>query len=386
MIQKYIVIASIILGLIISGIAQTKAPIKIETSLTGDFIKNLMGGISTTNTYIGMEEFALTFDTENLGLWKGGTLFLHGLNTHGALPSSEIVGDLQVTSNIESGNYTGFYQYYYQQSIGNYSFLFGQHDLNSEFVGTEYGGTFINSSFGISPSISLNVPVSIYPLAAPSFIFKYEIPNKINYKLGIYDGDPGNPENNRYNLQPNINLTEGALIISEIEFFRLVNSLPENYKIGAYYHTNNFMDYNDTNIVRKGNYGAYFVSDLVLWSGFNHPDSYLGLFIQAGIAPKNINQINYYLGAGVHLNGILPNRFNDAFGIAFAYANMSTPYKNLIENTDVGEMAVEFTYKMLILDHYSIQPNLQYIINPGANTLLKNALVACMRFNIYLEN
>ena len=47
----------------------------LETSVTGDFLKNLHGD----------------------------------LNTHGLMPSMEIVGDLQVSSNIESGNYTGLY-------------------------------------------------------------------------------------------------------------------------------------------------------------------------------------------------------------------------------------------------------------------------------------
>jgi porin len=65
---------------------------------------------------------------------------------------------------------------------------------------------------------------------------------------------------------------------------------------------------------------------------------------------------------------------------------MSPAFKNLQTNIDVGEMAIELTYKLHLFEYYSIQPNLQYIINPGANTSLNNALVASVRFNIYLEN
>lgn len=356
----------------------------LETSVTGDFIKNMKGGINTDFTYIGMEDLAISLDFEAMGLWNGGSLFFHGLNAHGRSPSYEIVGDMQVTSNIDAGDYTGFYQYYLQQNFGRSSIILGQHDLNSEFVGSEYGGTFINSSFGIAPSISLNIPVSIYPLAALAFIYKYENPNRVCYKFGVYDGDPGDPESNRYNLQPNISSSEGLLAISEIEFYRFINNLPENIKIGGYYHTSEFTDYNDTLITQKGNYGGYVVSDLVLWSGFNHPDSYLGAFVQGGIAPSNINQVNYYLGGGIHLNGMLPQRFNDAFGLAFAYANISNAYRqndNTIEN---GETALEFTYKIHVFEHYSIQPNLQYVINPGADRTIDDALVATIRFNISL--
>jgi len=55
--------------------------------------------------------------------------------------------------------------------------------------------------------------------------------------------------------------------------------------------------------------GRYFVTDKVLWSGFNHAHTYLTSFLQGGIAPSKINQVNYYVGGGLHLNGMLPNRF-----------------------------------------------------------------------------
>jgi porin len=357
---------------------------ELETSVTGDFINNLMGGVNRGFTYLGMEELALTFDLEKLGLWSGAEVFLHGLNTHGQSPSQDYVGDLQVSSNIESGDYVGLYEYYLKQQSGNFEFILGQHDLNSEFAGTEYGGTFINSSFGITPTMSLNVPVSIYPIASLAFITKYSFSHNQLLKIGIYDGDPGDPESNRYNLQPNIGLDEGFLFISEYERFLYKNSLPERYKIGAYYHTNRFTNYKDTLTSMTGNYGIYAVSDFVLWSGFNHPYTYLGLFVQGGYAPEHINQADYYLGAGIHLNGILPLRYQDAFGLAFAYVNMSQPYRRLNNAILSGEMALEMTYKISVFDHYTIQPNLQYIIQPGANPDLNNALVASLRFNIFL--
>jgi porin len=359
---------------------------KLKVAFTGDFLKNMHGGINKDFTYIGMEEIGLTFDLESANIWKGGSLFLHGLNTHGRTPSSEIVGDIQVSSNIEAGDYTGLYEYYLNQSFDNLSFIVGQHDLNSEFAGDEYGGTFINSSFGISPSISLNIPVSIYPLASLAFRTKYEKENHFAAKLGIYDGDPGDPGSNRYALQPNISLDEGFLFIGEFERFHFVNDLIESFRIGGYYHTNSFRDYTDTSKSILGNYGVYVVSDMVPWSGFNHPCSYIGLFFQGGLAPANINQVNYYIGGGLHFNGMLPQRFDDALGVAFAYANLSQPFQRLDLLRLQGELALEFTYKIHVFEHYYIQPNLQYIINPGANSNLKNALVALIRFNICLEN
>ncbi|MEZ5070455.1 MAG: carbohydrate porin [Bacteroidales bacterium] len=377
------------LGLVLSPLSGQSGGEKwlgLETSVTGDFIKNLSGGLERGFAYIGMEELGLTLDLEAAGWWKGGEVFLHGLNSHGGLPSQDFIGDMQVASNIESGDYTGFYQYYLRQHLGRFSLLLGQHDLNSEFVGTEYGGTFINSSFGISPSIALNVPVSIYPMAALAFIATYEARNNTVLKLGVYDGDPGDPESNRYNLQPNIRREEGALIIGELEHTHRVNDLPESFRIGGYYHTNRFTDYRDTLQQAPGNYGMFGVTDLVLWSGFNHPHTYLGTFVQAGVAPASINQVDFYLGGGFHLNGVLPERYHDALGIGFAYAHMGNPYRALFPGLTAGELVLELTYKILVFDRYSIQPNLQYIRNPSARSDLGHALVSLIRFNVALEN
>ncbi len=73
-------------------------------------------------------------------------------------------------------------------------------------------------------------------------------------------------------------------------------------------------------------------------------------------------------------------------GVAFAYANISPDYLHLFPESLKGELALEFTYKFSVFEYYTIQPNLQYIINPGVNAAFSNALVALIRFNISLSN
>ena len=88
-------------------------------SYKGDFVSNLNGGIKTGSTYLGLADLFLELNTENAGLWKGGTFMLHGANTHGGEPSANLIGDLQVVSNIEAGNHTFLYELWYSQTFGN---------------------------------------------------------------------------------------------------------------------------------------------------------------------------------------------------------------------------------------------------------------------------
>lgn len=384
--MRSFILTSILILFFIQADGQEKEKwFSFETSVTGDFYKTLLGGISNEYVYLGMEDAGLSFDLEKAGLWKGAEVYIHILNTHGRLPSGELTGDIQVVSNIESGDYSGVYQYYFSQNIRNWIFLAGQHDLNSEFVGTEYGGTFINSSFGISPTLSLNVPVSIYPMAALAFVAKYNFNQVNNIKVGVYDGNPGDPESNRYNLQPNISKEEGALIIGEFERSTTFNDQPDKVKLGAYYHTNKFQSYDDTTTISAGNYGLYATIDFVLWSSFVKTDRYVGLFAQAGIAPGKINQISHYIGGGIHIDGLLKTKIPDSMGLAFAYANISNPFRAINPQLVYGELVVELTYKLRFLENYCIQPNLQYVMNPGASNIYDNALVALLRLNITLD-
>ena len=111
-----------------------KDAFEFNFNLTGDFTNNLSGGISQGYTYVGVEQATLNFNIETAGLWKGGNLFIHGLNTHGNGPTKSHVGDLMYLSNIEAGDYTGLYEFYYSQKIDKIFFLIGQHDLNTEFA------------------------------------------------------------------------------------------------------------------------------------------------------------------------------------------------------------------------------------------------------------
>jgi porin len=352
----------------------------LHTSVTGDHITNVLGGIDQSSSYIGMENLSLEISFNKESLFRGTHFFLHGLNTHGNTPSGTIVGDWQAFSNIEAGDYTGFYEYYITQELGNFTILFGQHDLNSSFVGTGLGGLFINSSYGICPSISLNVPVSIFPVAAPCLYMDYKLKNKFMIKAAVYDGDPGDFESNRYNLQWSIRNEEGYLAIAEFETCDL--STNNCFKLGGFYHTGSFEDYSDAGQRHKGNCGLYAIYESGFKSRSLEDDS--GWFIQLGASLPKYNLASHYLGAGIHIDGVIPKRPKDMLGLAVAHMGLSSHYRDLNPGLDKSETSIELTYQASFLDHYLVQPNIQYILNPGTNPVLDNALVISMRFNISL--
>ncbi|NOR65392.1 MAG: hypothetical protein GQ468_05180 [Candidatus Scalindua sp.] len=360
---------------------------------TADFVTNHSGGLKTNSdvdtsiSYLSNTDLIVELDTEKAGLWNGGTFHAHFFNHHGAEPSLNKIGDLQIADNFETNKVTKVYEIWYEHSFDLYgtdlSFLIGLHDLNDEFNISEYGLLFINSSFGFNNEISNNIPVSNFPVAAPGIRVKWEPTEKLYFMAEISDGDPGRNEDG-FNLK---------LSSSKVNFFELgyhfgdqeeSRTMPGTYKLGGWYHSGKFDDVRDTDEnddPRKhdDNYGIYFIADQMLIPGEGKRG--LGAFFQIGGVPDDRNEVDFYVGGGLRYQGIIPSREDDILGLAVAHASISEDLRD-VEKRDSHETAVELTYRARIFPRFAIQPGVQTIFNPGADSSLDNAWVSIVRFEI----
>ncbi len=369
----------------------------LELVFTGDLVTNHSGGlkskagsdVDTSISYLSNIDLMAKLETEKAGLWKGGTFFAHFFNHHGAKPSKHHIGDLQIADNIESEDVTKMYELWYEHTFDlngtDLSVLIGQHDLNSEFNITKYGFLFFQSSFGFNNEISNNIPVSNFPVAALGFRIKWEPTESLYLMAEISDGDPGKNDNG---LHWTLNSKEGFVSFYEIgyHFGNLEESrtMPGRYKFGWWYHTAEFDDVRDTDpndnpLQHPDNYGIYFTAEQMLFPGRGKKG--LGAFFQVGRVPDDRNQVDFYIGGGIHYRGLIPSREDDTFGLAVAHASISEELRD-VEEIDSHETSIEGTYRAKIFPWLDIQPGLQFIFNPGADPSLDNAVVSTFRVHI----
>lgn len=350
-----------------------------EASYVSEVVSNFSGGIQKETNYLGMIDLMLSFDTKKAGLWNGGLMYVQLENTHGGTPSGTAIGDLQVASNIENGHYTYLYQLWYNHEFENLSFLVGFHDLNSEFLASDFAGEYMNSSFGIMPSVSGNVPVSIFPKTTLAGILRYKISEELNLMAGIYDGDPMCLDTDPYFKNFSINKNEGFFSIYELSTSTLkTEGYDGTLKIGGYYHSATCTAINDTTKLFDGNYGFYAIIDQMILP-FDENDTHgLGMFASFGWAPANRNFVNYSWSLGINYMTPFKKRLNDILGIGLASVNVNLEQPDLSINKGT-ETAIECMYKFHINDNIQIQPEIQYIINPGASSNLKNATAGLVR-------
>jgi porin len=361
--------------------------IELEAVVTSDFLFNAHGGLERDGSILGNFDLTLALDTQRAGGWRGGTFFVYALgNWNSGELISDLVGDLQVTSNIQASAAVRLYEAWYEHRFADdrLSLLVGLHDFNSEFDAVEYGAMFINSSFGISADIAQTAP-SIFPTTALAVRVRAE-PGEDSYLLAaVYDGKPGDPYDSS---RTTVKLTKSDGVFAALET-GLAHGEPgrrDYYKlgVGGWFQTAEVSNFDGE--MRDRNFGVYLIGEKTLYTEADSAQG-LGAFVQFGYADENRNQLAYYWGAGLRYVGLIPGRERDEVGVAVASAWNGSEFVRFSEDVQMTpvehtETVIEAAYRAEIATGLIVQPDLQYVINPSMDPEIDNALQVGLRLEI----
>jgi porin len=275
-------VSAIMLGFIsIAAVYAQEVKDPINLSINQDVAVNFTGGIQAGVAHTGLINLNYQMNTDQMNLWENGTFRLHVQHTYGQKPSQNLVGDIQVFSNIEHGSYTYLFQFWYKHQVGDFSLLPGKHDLNESFFTSDPGGAFINSSFGIMPLAPLNVPVSIFPNTTLGMVGCYEMNKKLTFQGGLYNGKPGEITHSNFGTDLNLNKRNGLFYIGELH---LDNPFEKAgiYKFGSYHHSGVFQSPLNARYGQRGRSAIYFIADQMIYSEKSDNGEGLATLLQVG--------------------------------------------------------------------------------------------------------
>lgn len=340
----------------------------------GDSVSTIRGTKENKSVYLGNIDIALSIDLEKLLGAKGLSLFLYGLGNHGDHPS-QFMGDSFGASNIEAPNTFKAYEVYLRQAIDeHFSILIGLRDLNADFYSNESAKSFLNSAFGISPSLSktgVNGP-SIFPVTAPAISFNFTSPSSFYFQTAAFNAQAGNKEDPKGTFVPS-SLTKGLLNISEMGFSGEGKNGNFKYGLGAWSYSKKF-DSIDTELAPNENNGWY----LILDEGLTKQAS---LFLKFGTASQGVNQFSSAIEVGASYKGPIGSRPDDRIAIGYAQANASNDYFRINESLR-AESVTEIAYTIETGTGIKITPDYQYIRNPGLVMDSKPIELGSIRFEI----
>lgn len=353
--------------------AAVENPYAFEFAYTLDVMSVRQGGLRQGTALLDNLDLKLTVDTDKVWGLKKGTAFLYVLGNAGEDVNARYIGSSQGVDNIEAENTIKVFEAWYEHAYSQSTLRVGLYNLNSEFDSITTAGLCINPSHGIGPDYSQsgqNGP-SIFPTASFAIRFASKSADHTYWQAVILDGVPGDPNNpNGTHLQ--FNRGDGALLALQGGSRSEEGSPLRHWAVGAWYYTEASTQNAAGNTIQpKSNKGVYALVD----HGINEG---LAVYGRIGFADASINQFASYLGAGIVWTGIA-GRAEDQIGFAVSVANNSADYISATGNED-REIIFELTYRNQINTWFAVQPDLQYIVNPGTDPALQDALLVGARF------
>jgi porin len=152
-------------------------------------------------------------------------------------------------------------------------------------------------------------------------------------------------------------------------------------KLGIWNNTGEFTSV-VTSETEDNNTGGYLIIDKQLTQEEDSRQG-LGVFLQFGANDSDVNEIDMYIGGGLNYRGLISGRDDDEAGIAVAHARINDDVVSAGGRDDF-ETTIEVTYSLQLNDIIRIQPDLQYIMNPGTAEGVENAFVVGVRVEISL--
>jgi len=342
-----------------------KLGLSFEIVYLQDIFWNTHGGIQTRDSgeYPRLIGLYLELDTAGAGLWKNGTFFL-GLEHHaGRSPSGRSAGDWQALDNIDADRLNQVSEFWYRHTFFDEKFWIklGKMEANADFSCIETGLEFINSSAGLIPTL----PIPSYPDQDWGVVIGGDPAPWFGCRLGMYQGDMDGGRSVGHTLD---NL-RGPLLIVEPSFKYMLGGLPGSFNIGAWWNGIDFEAYHkhESNREHHGrSCGGYAFWQQMLWKE-NPADENcgqgIGFFAQYGWAPKDRFEVEDYVGGGLRWQGAIPARDDDVMGLGVfnVYFSDRAGFK------EHSETAMEFFYRAQLFGWLALQPDLQYIANPGGD-------------------
>jgi porin len=363
-----------------------------------DLAGNPVGGKSQGFTEADNLGLDLLFDLHKLIGLEGGSFLVSISQRSGSSLSAERVGNVFTIQQVYGGQTFHLINLAYKQKFldDRVETSIGRIGAGDDFLVSAYNYLFMQNGFCGNPvGIFFNSPgMSAYPNATWGARLKVKPTQRTYLMGGIYNGDPSIRDIDHNGADMSMN--GPVFVIGEAGY--QLNGLPGdshrlgNYKIGFWYDNSEFTDYNSVGFAqpagtKRGNWGLYTLFDQVLFP-FGEPGSNrgFGIFGSFLVSPdESVSQMPYFFTAGVASRGIFESRPIDVAGFGIVYGSFSSDLSNAQQREQqldpaVGvqdyETVLEWTYRFnLRKGALFIQPDIQYVINPGGAGQVNDALV-----------
>jgi len=375
-----------------------------EITFVTDALGNPKGGLQQDFTATNNLGVDLLFDFQKLFGIPGGLFEFSFSERFGSSLTQDDVGNVFSVQQIFPGTYKIVDLAYRQRLFGDrLEVRLGRIAAGDDFMVSAYSCVFVQNGFCGNPvGVFFNAPgMTAYPNATWGAVVKVK-PTERSYVMGgVYNGDPSVRDDSHHGAE--FSIRGPVFAIGEVGY--RINGLPGdqglpgNYKAGFWYDHSQYTDFTtvgpgQTPASSRGNWGIYGQFDQVLVRfGGNGSIRGLGITASVLVSPdQSVSQMPFFGNAAVVVRGLLPPRPRDVLGFGVVYGHFSTDLQDSQRRqqqvdpalgVQEHEIALELNWKFLLLEGaIFVQPDLQYILQPGGTGQIPDAFVAGLQAGV----
>lgn len=383
--MKQVFAPALALGLMTGlGVAHAEEADAIDWGFVykGDVAGVVSGARSRAGRYLDNVELSADISLERLVGWNGAQIYAHGLSNSGGAPN-DLAETLQGVDNIEVERPRAkLYQLWFAQEFaaGRGSVLAGLYDLNSEFYVTETAGDLIAPAFGIGSELAATGPngPSIFPSTALSLRVRWALSETQQVQFAIVNasaGVLGDPDG------IDTEFDHGALLIGEWS-----HATNATLRFGYWRYSDDQDDTRDLDglgaPLQRTAQGVYASVEGPLVGERVHG------FVRVGVSDGDTTDFVGGWQAGVRVAPAFASRPDSvlAFGAnqGLVSSNFRANARDAGDDPANAESAIELTYSDRIAANVTLQPDLQWIRDPGADRARDDVVVAALRVIVEL--
>jgi porin len=390
--------------------------VSINANYLSNIAGNPVGGKSAGFTYCDNIGFELALDLEKLIGWRGGTFTVSGLNRDGSSLSEKNIGNQFTVQQVFGGSAVMFYALHLEQTFWDkkLSIKIGRFATGDDFASTPIYWLYMNNGIDGNPqALPVNTQFSAYPWAVWGARVRVEPTPQFNGLIGVYQVSDRIFNRNYHGVDWSMRAEDSILLISQIgwtpEVFKRpvaaestslpeeaggksaidsvkqvrprskLKGLPGHYWFGAYWSPWNFPQFGSTETATNS-YGFYWHADQMIYQEAPGSDQGLTIWSAFVLSPQqNIAKLPFEVNGGLFYKGLIPTRGDDYSCFGIVYGKFSRNFARTVAEAGDGypdyELVFEWNYKVQLTKFAFVQPDLQWVINPGGTHRIPNALV-----------
>jgi porin len=384
--------------------ALEKEGVSFDFNDIGDFLTDVSGSQTHHATYFGRLRLSSDIDFNKLSGFDG-EFFASAIYQYGRNLSGDYLHVNTLTSSIAGEESVRIDQLWYKQGLFDHKMTIqvGQIAPVNEFGATDFFDILFNDELGYAPNALFNTKNPFSPAGKPGVVLWGDLSDVtpgLYVQAGAFTAydNPYRPDSNGVYYKDDFD--HGWSAAAEIGYKEQNTIYPGVYKLGVtgnpdvrytnpatgqLYHG----DYNIYTTVEKTVYhpemtAAADPKDMKSLKETVDPKKGLDLLFEFVGAPGDRNALDYEFTMGARYTGLIACRPTDKVGAGLIYSDNGNAYSDAYENTtgrgDLGgETTLELDYQYNPSPWLSIQPDIQYIFDPGGDSSRSDICVLGLR-------